>query len=104
MLREEPLNVVQAAVEVKNLFGSLGNSGLQTCSFIGGEIGFMELGGCCGALLFMNGGSKPDPEVLSDRQAVLLGAIQIELADGDFLRRGKCRHEGSPRRGLLERE
>ena len=64
---------MQAALEVKNLFGSLGNSGLQACSFIGGEIGFMELGGCCGALLFMNGGSKTNPEVLSDQQSCSLG-------------------------------
>ena len=104
MLREEPLNVVQAALEVKNLFGGLGNSDLQACSFTGGEFRFVKLGGGGGALLFVKGGSKTNPEVLSDQQTVLLRTIQIELANGDFLPRGKCRREGSACRRLLKRQ
>ena len=50
------------------MFGGLGNSDLQACSFTGGEIRFVKLGGGGGALLLVKGGSKTNPEVLSDQQ------------------------------------
>ncbi|HRJ73612.1 MAG TPA: hypothetical protein PLS03_15425, partial [Terrimicrobiaceae bacterium] len=43
MLRGEPLNLVEAALEVKDLFAELDNAGLQPVSLRGGQAGLPDL-------------------------------------------------------------
>ena len=102
MLREEPLKLVQAALEVKNLFGGFGDLDLKRRSFAWREVRFMELG-CRGrAQIFVESGGESEPEVLGDENDILLRALQIQHVDCDFLLRGEGGYERRAGRGFME--